>query len=191
MSYTVRITVYPRVKRYLLMNFGPTLRISDKNTLSLLLRSLFQPFNKLDPSQVRPDIKKHSLGETYDIFLGNNGLSRYGGYMTGDNLKAFSEAVDLQIKEEMVRYVGHVHDSEPKVDYAIRDFLKWYGWTEEEFTFDNAKRWYYRERERQMKRVEEATRVKPQFVIPLNIEEEFKMPIANPIALRQLSFMFG
>ena len=193
MSDIVRITVTPRVKRYLSIQFGNYLRLSDHNIYSSLLRKLFQKFDKVDPSRVRPDIKKTSLGEYYDIAMGNNGLKKYGGFMTGENLVAFSDSVDLNIKQELIRWVDHPNNPDTKVDYSIRSFLDWYQFPEEEFTFDNAKRWYYRERERQMKRFEESKKIIPQLVIPLNIEAEIrrKAPLINPVAQRQLSLLYG
>jgi len=170
MSDIVRITVKPHVQRYLTVQFGPTLFISDRNFATVLLRSMFEPFAKDDPGKVRPCLK-HSLGATYDVCMGLTGLRKYGGYLSAENLKLFSDSVDLMIKQEMYRWCHHPNATDMVVDYNIRRFQDFYGFQEEHLSFDNLKRWYYRERQRREERDAKERPVSPGLVIPMLIED--------------------
>lgn len=153
MADIIRITVVPHVKRYLEVQFGPMLYISDANYAAALLRALFEPFAKDDPGKIRPSLK-HSLGAEYDVCMGETGLRRYGGYLSTEKIKLFSETLDLMIKQEMYRWCHHPNAPDNKVDYNIRRFQDYYGFSEDDLTFDNLKRWYYRERQRLEKRAQ-------------------------------------
>ncbi|HWK58721.1 MAG TPA: hypothetical protein VNQ80_15365 [Parapedobacter sp.] len=177
MSDIVRITVKPHVRRYLLVQFGPQLLISDRNYAAGLLRSMFEPFAKDDPGRIRPCLK-HSLGEMYDVCMGETGLRKYGGYLSAEKLKLFSEAIDLLIKQEMYRWCHHPDAPDTKVDYNIRRFQDFYGFQEEHLSFDNLKRWYYRERQRLEVRTGVDENGKPGLVIPMMIED-FDRPVVG------------
>lgn len=155
MSDLIRITVRPHVRRYLTVQFGPMLYISDGNYAAALLRALFEPFAKDDPGKVRPSLK-HSLGATYDVCMGETGLRRYGGFLSTEKLKLFSETLDLMIKQEMYRWCHHPNAPDEKVDFNIRRFQAYYGFDEDDLSFDNLKRWYYRERQRLEKRAQKS-----------------------------------
>ncbi len=179
MSDFVRITVKPHVKRYLTVQFGPVLFISDRNYAAGLLRSMFEPFAKDDPAKVRPSLKQ-SLGETYDVCMGTSGLRTYGGYLSNEKLKLFSEAIDLMIKQEMYRWCQHPNATDMVVDFNIRRFQDFYGFQEEHLSFDNLKRWYYRERRRLEERAAKDVEVRPQLVIPMMLTDqqtEFMTPV--------------
>src|SRR5690606_23702573 len=173
MSDIVRITVRSHVKKYLVHHFGEPLMIRDKNYASTLLRSLFRPFDKQDPGRVRPSLKI-SMGDMYDICMGETGLKTYGGYLSDDSLKDFSKNIDLLIKQEMYRWCHHPNATDEVVDFNIRRFQDFYNFDEEELSFDNLKRWYYRERERRKKRLEDEKPTPSQLVIPLYISSENK-----------------
>lgn len=169
MSDIVRITVRPHVKKYLVHNFGEVLMINDHNYPAILLRSLFQPFDKMDPALVRPALKE-SLGEFYDVAMGDHGLRRYGGYLTNDQIKGFDKAIDLMIKQEMYRWCKHPNRVDDVVDYNIQRFLAYYDFQDEELTFDNLKRWYYREGERIRKREAKKAKLVPQLILLLYLQ---------------------
>lgn len=171
MSDVVRITVKTHVKKYLVHHFGETLMIRDKNYASTLLRSLFEQFSKQEPWKVRPS-QKISLGAMYDVCMGETGLRTFGGFLSDDSLRDFSKNIDLLIKQEMYRWCHHPNATDEVVDFNIRRFQDFYGFEEEELSFDNLKRWYYRERERLKKRHERAVSSSPQLIIPLYISEQ-------------------
>lgn len=171
MSDIVRITVRPHVKKYLVHHYGETLMINDHNYPALLLRALFQPFDKIDPSKVRPSLKE-SLGEFYNIGMGETGLKRYGGYLSNDSLKGFSRAIDLLIKQEMYRWCQHPNRVDEVVDYNIVRFREYYDFQDEELTFDNLKRWYYREGERVKRREARVSKITPQMTLNLYLTNE-------------------
>lgn len=185
MSDIVRITVRPHVKKYLTHHFGEILMINDHNYPAILLRSLFQPFDKIDPALVRPSLKE-SLGEFYDIAMGDHGLKRYGGYLSNEQLKAFDKAIDLLIKQEMYRWCQHPNRIDEVVDYNIIRFREYYDFQDEDLTFDNLKRWYYREGERVRKREEKQKEIVPQMILLLYLSHEKKsdeysfLPVENP-----------
>lgn len=185
MSDIVRITVRPHVKKYLVHHFGETLMINDHNYPAILLRALFQPFDKVDPALVRPSLKE-SLGEFYDIAMGETGLRRYGGYLSNDQIKGFDKAIDLLIKQEMYRWCQHPNRKDEVVDFNIKRFRVYYDFQDEDLTFDNLKRWYYREGERVRKREENETKIVPQLILLLYLSYEKKsdqyliLPPENP-----------
>lgn len=170
MSDIVRITVKPHVKRYLTYQFGAILFISDRNYAAGLLRAMFEPFAKDDPGRIRPNLK-HSLGDTYDVCMGETGLRTYGGYLSGEKLKLFSDSIDLMIKQEMYRWCHHPNATDLVVDYNIRRFQDFYGFQEEHLSFDNLKRWYYRERKRLEERERKDVRAGDGLIIPMMVED--------------------
>src|SRR5690606_31658269 len=131
MSDIVRITVRSHVKKYLVHHFGEPLMIRDRNYASTLLRQLFQPFSKEDPSQVRPSTKE-SLGEMYNVSMGETGLRQFGGFLSSEALRDFSKSIDLLIKQEMYRWCQHPNATDEVVDFNIRRFQDYYEFEEDE-----------------------------------------------------------
>lgn len=164
----IRLTVRPHVDVYIKKLYGDRILLSDRNPITLLLKSILEYFDKKDPSMVRPS-KKTELGGWVEIYISDGMLRRYGGYVNNENIKAFSDAVDLMIKQEMYRWCSHPNAPDQIVDYNIKRFLDYYEFSEDDLTFDNLKRWYYRERERQTKRNVE--HVEPDLIIPMMIQE--------------------
>ena len=151
MSNLIRLTVEPHVQVYIEHLYGRQLNLSDDHFFAVLLKSVMEPFNKMDPSQVRPS-RKYDLGGWLDIYVSDGMLRKYGGYISPENIKGISRAVDLLIKQEMYRWCHHPNRPDDLVDYNIRRFIDFYRFSEDDLTFDNLKRWYYRERLRQEKR---------------------------------------
>jgi hypothetical protein len=162
MGSTIRIPVYPYVRRYLEVQYGPSLYVFDRNYASTVLRSMLKKFNKQDPSIVRPS-QKLNLGATYDITIGRNSLDRLGAYLTNEDIKRFSQAMDLLIRQEMYRWCQHPNATDHVTDFNIRRFIDLYGFSEDDLPFENLKRWYFRERERINKRLN------------ARIEQDYKM----------------
>ncbi len=152
MSNLIKLTVKPHVETYIkvMYNCSP-LVLSENNQITLLLKNLFEPFCKSEPSRIRPS-RKHSLGGEIEIYVSDGLLRKYGGYISDENIKSFSEAVDLMIKQNMYSWC-HAHNKpDDYVDYNIKRFINFFEFSEDDLTFDNLKRWYYRERERLGKR---------------------------------------
>lgn len=165
MQNILRITVEPHVALYLRYNFGERMSLSDKNMISLSLLPLLKPFDKMDPFQLKNQ-RKESLGGNYEFYISDNILKKHGGQLSNESIIAFNEAVDLMVKQEMYRWCNHPNADYKEVDYNIRRFIDFYGFAEDDLTFDNLKRWYYRERQRIAKRKEKSTPNGEGYVIP-------------------------
>ncbi len=146
--YIIRIPIYPYIRSYLEVQYGTRICIHDHNYVSSLLRSMLNKFDKKDPTKVKP-CQKLNLGATFDFDIGKNTL---GTHLTNEDIRRFSNAIDLLIRQEMYRWCNHPNATDQVVDYNIRRFIDFYGFAEDDLPFENLKRWYYRERERFNKR---------------------------------------
>lgn len=165
MNNILRITVEPHVGVYLRFHFGERMSLSDKNIVSLTLLPLLMPFDKLDPFQLKNQ-RKESLGDFYEVYISDNILKKYGGHLTNESIIGFNESIDLLIKQEMYRWCQHPNAHHKEVDYNIKRFINYYEFAEDDLTFDNLKRWYYRERQRIAKRKEKSPEKSEGYVIP-------------------------
>src|SRR5690606_13642692 len=147
MSNLIRITVAPHVGTYLRHHYGERLFLSDKNLITSTLKSLFVQFEKQDPFLLKRQ-RKESLGDFVDVYISDSLLRKHGGHLSNDAITEFSESIDLMIKQEMFRWCNHPNADFKEVDYNIRRFIEFYEFSEDDLTFDNLKRWYYRERQR-------------------------------------------
>lgn len=150
MSNLIQLTVEPHVERYIKHWYGARIILSDDSTITSLLKSVMRPFDKVNPHRVRPSVK-YDLGGWIDIYVSDGMLRKYGGYISDKDIKSFSRVVDLMIKQEMYRWCSHPSNPDNIVDYNIQRFMEFYR-LYDEVTFDNFKRWYYRDRERREKR---------------------------------------
>jgi len=177
MSNIIKLTVEPHVETYITTAFGKQLELSDNNQITVLLKNLMEPFSKVDPGKIRPS-KKYGLGGSIDIFVSDYLLKKHGGYISDENIKTFSKSVDLIIKQNMYSWC-HAHNRPDEyVDYNIKRFLDFYGFSEDDLSFDNCKRWYYRERERMAKRkseVKEGLLTIPLQLSALEVKQEMQM----------------
>lgn len=156
MQNLIRITVEPHVGTYLRFHFGKRMSLSEKNLISIALLNLFEQFDKLDPFQLKGQ-RKESLGDFFEVYLSDYLLRKVGGHLSNEAITSFNEAVDLIIKQDMYRWCNHPNADHKEVDYNIKRFIDFYKFAEDDLTFDNLKRWYYRERERIQKRKEKDT----------------------------------
>lgn len=177
MSNIIQLTVEPHVETYITTAFGKQLELSDNNQITVLLKNLMEPFSKVDPGKMRPS-KKYSLGGFINIFVSDYLLKKHGGYISDENIKSFSKSVDLIIKQNMYSWC-HAHNRPDEyVDYNIKRFLDFYGFSEDDLSFDNCKRWYYRERERMAKRkgeVKQGLLTIPLQLSVLEVKQEIQM----------------
>lgn len=154
MSARILLPLWPHVKRYLTVQYGPEMAISERGMPSLLLASLLEKHKKNDPSTVRPNQKlidgKKFIG--YPVFVGDSYEQKRGLYLSAIKIKQFNEAVDDMFREEMYRWCNHPNSTDGTVDFDIYRFRDFYGISEDEMPFDNLKRWYYRERIRLVER---------------------------------------
>lgn len=151
MSSLIHITVQPHVAIYLRHHFGSKMSMSEKNFVSMILLKLFAPFDKVDPFLLKQQ-RKESLGDTFTVYMSSHFLKKIGAYLSNENIQLFNESVDLLIKQDMYRWCQHPNADHKEVDYNIKRFINFYDFNEDDLSFDNLKRWYYRERERISKR---------------------------------------
>ncbi|HCU45594.1 MAG TPA: hypothetical protein DF610_12715 [Sphingobacterium sp.] len=174
MSNLIKLTVKPHVETYIKVMFNCSpLVLSDNNQITLLLKHIFEPFCKSDPHRIRPS-RKYSLGGEIEIYVSDGLLKKYGGYISDGNIKSFSDAVDLMIKQNMYSWC-HAHNKpDDYVDYNIKRFIDFFEFSEDDLTFDNLKRWYYRERERLSKRKKELKPIELSFSLLLSDQDHTK-----------------
>jgi hypothetical protein len=173
MSARILLPLRAHIKRYLTIQYGKELCLSDRGIVPLLLFNLLEKHKKQDPSTVRPSQKliddKTYYG--YPIFIGDAFEAARGLYLSSDKIKKFNDAVDEMIREEM--YLWCVHPglkdgaTDAVVDYNIHRFRDQYGIPEDELPFDNLKRWFYRNRLRLDQRGRVEKRYEPQIVLSL------------------------
>lgn len=166
MSNLIRVTVESHVAIYLRYHYGSQMSLSDKNLISTLLISLFKPFDKVDPFLIKNQTKE-SLGDFFDVLMSDNMMRKIGAHLSNEALDSFNESIDLMIKQDMFRICNHINAPYKEVDYNIRWFIDLYGFSEDDLTFDNLKRWYYRERKRVDKRNSTSRSHTPGLIIPL------------------------
>lgn len=167
MSARILLPCRAHIKRYLTIQYGKELCLSDRGVVSCLLLNMLEKHKKEDPSMVRPnqkmidDIKYFG----YPIYVGDVYEVDRGLYLSDKKIKQFNEGIDDMIREEMYRWCNHPGSIDHKVDYDIVRFRDMYGITEDELPFDNLKRWYYRNRERLDKRGRQERRFEPQLTL--------------------------
>ena len=93
----------------------------------------------------------------------------------------FSDAVDLMIKQNMYSWCHSHNKPDDYVDYNIKRFINFFEFSEDDLTFDNLKRWYYRERERLIKRKKDLKPIELSF--PLLLTEQDQDIASNQIAM--------
>lgn len=163
MQNLIRITVEPHVGVYLRVHYGDRMSLADKNFITSSLLHLFEPFDKVDPFLLKGQ-RKESLGDYFDVYMSDNMLKKYGGHLSNGSIQAFNTSVDLVIKQDMYRWCHHPNADHTQVDYNIKRFIDFYNFAEDDLTFDNLKRWYYRERERIKRR--KVDYPEPNLIIP-------------------------
>lgn len=116
---------------------------------------MLEKFEKTDPAVVRPSQKLIDNKEYFGfrVYVGPAIRKNKGAYISRENILRFNDLVDEMIKEEMYRFVTFgTSRIDDVVDYNIIRWRDIYGITEDELSFDNLKRWYYRNRQRIEKR---------------------------------------
>ncbi|WP_316743402.1 hypothetical protein [Pedobacter antarcticus] len=167
MSARIFMPLQAHVKRYLTIQFGKELYLSELGVVPFLLYNMLEKHKKGDPSKIKPSQKlidnKKYFG--YPVFIGDKIERTRGLYLSNEKLKIFNDAVDNLIRDEMYRWCNHPGSIDGKVDFDIVRFRDMYGITEDELPFDNLKRWYYRERERLAHRKNEVITEEPQLTL--------------------------
>lgn len=167
MSARILLPVWPHLKKYLQIQYGKEMAVSDIGIVSFLLLNMLEKHKKSDPATVKPS-QKLIDGEKfigYPVYIGDKYENGHGLYLSHEKIKRFNESVDNALREEMYRWIQNP-DTEHVVDYAIVRFREFYGITEDELPFENLKRWYYRERIR----LDDRTRVEIRYEPQLQLE---------------------
>ena len=164
MSARIMLPLWPHIKRYIQVQYGREMALSDRGIVSFLLLNMLEIHKKGDPGTIRPNQKliddKKYVG--YPVFIGDSYEASRGLYLSRKKIIDFNEAIDDLFREEMYRWCNHPGSVDGKVDFDIVRFRDFYGITEDELPFDNLKRWYYRERERLHKRSSDKAATTPQ-----------------------------
>ena len=165
----IRLSVHPCIRKYLLFHYAEPFFVTERGWAPACLLNMLERVTKVSAGKL---LKKDKIiyGETIGLLVGEATVRKYGSHISSENVKLFNEAVLDQIYEEMYRLITQMKHDRFQVDDTIRGFLSFYRFTEDELPFDNAKRWYYRERERLAARAAESRVVHPQYT--LNFFEE-------------------
>lgn len=150
--YIIRIPVYPHIRRYLVAQYGPRIYSGEPNYIALLFNGIFKVPNK---NGTRENPPSAFLGATYDFVTSKNifhSLDRVTAF-SARGVKRFNRAIDKLIRQEMFRWCEHPNAHFKEIDYNIRAFLDYYGFTEDELPFLKTKLWYFRERRLQKTRL--------------------------------------
>lgn len=191
MQTTVRITVLKCVQLFLRHHYGDRLILSEEDYPSVILRQMFEKFNKQDPAQVKPSLKLN-LGGYIDVFIGKREFEKYGAFISNKKIRVFSEMICAAIRQELYRWCHHPNATDEVIDYNIRRFQDFYGFDEDDMSFDALKRWYYRERQRIQRRTLLVDTFDPQLqlmffnpdaplVKPSEVKEEKKTAVIRDI----------
>lgn len=150
MSARILLPLWPHIKKYIQIQYGKEMALSDRGVVSCLLLNMLEKHKKKDPWLVKPSQKlidgKKFFG--YPVFIGDKYEASRGLYLSHDKIKHFNESVDDMLREEMYRWCQHPGSIDHVVDFDIVRFRDFYGITEDELPFENLKKWYYRERKR-------------------------------------------
>ncbi len=157
MSAKILLPVWPHLKKYITVQYGKEMTLSNDGVVSLLLLNMLEKHKKGDPATIRPSQKllDNVTFLPYPVFVGDNIERTRGTYLSQEMIVKFNKAVDNMLRKEMYRWCKHPNATDHHVDFQIVRFRDMYDISEDELPFDNLKRWYYRER----KRVEEHAKV--------------------------------
>jgi hypothetical protein len=165
MSARILLPLWPHIKKYITIQYGKEMALSDRGVVSCLLFNMLEKHKKGDPATIKPNQKLIDQKKflAYPVFIGDKYETSRGLYLSQANIKHFNESVDDMLREEMYRWCKHPNATDAHVDFNIVRFRDWYGITEDELPFDNLKRWYYRERQRLDNRGRVEVHYEPQY----------------------------
>lgn len=165
MSARILLPVWPHLKKYLEVQYGNEMAISERGMPASLLLNMLEKHKKEDPATVRPNQKlidqKRYFG--YPVYIGDIYETSVGLYLSHNKIKKFNEALDDAFREEMYRWCNHPNATDHVTDFNIDRFRSIYNITEDDLPFENLKRWYYRERQRLKDRANPNKDFNPQF----------------------------
>lgn len=149
----IRLPVKPFIAKYLRKQFGENLPVTEKNFFNALIISMLQKFEKGNPVVQK---NNHKIIDGikfvgYNLVISDYVFNKHGAYISNENIFLLNDAVDNMIRRQMFDWIQGPAKPHKEVDYNILAFRNIYGITEDELPFDNLKRWYYRERQRQEK----------------------------------------
>lgn len=150
MSARIYLPVKAHIKKYIEIQYGKEMALSNRGVVAFLLLNMLEKHAKIDPSLVKPSQKliDNEVYFAYKVFIGDHHERTRGLYLSDEKIKHFNESVDDMIREEMYRWCRHPNSTDHTVDFDIVRFRDFYGISEDEMPFENLKRWYYRERKR-------------------------------------------
>ena len=154
MSAKILLPVWPHIKKYLMVQYGKEMTLSDRGMPSFLLLNMLEKHKKGDPATIRPSQKliDNLKYLPYPVFIGDTIERQKGLFLSQEKIKKFNESVDDAFREEMYRWCNHPNATDFVIDFQIQRFRDQYNITEDELPFENLKRWYYRERPRLLER---------------------------------------
>lgn len=171
MDALILLPVRPHIAKYLTCQYGHTIFVYGRGTVPFLLQNMFKKFDKEDPGKIKPSQRLIDgvkfVG--YRVHLSETFFKYKGAYLSIDDILNFNNAIDDLLKNEMYNLIKKslTPGLDPKfeVDLGIKRFRDIYDISEDELSFDNLKRWYYRNRQRIENRLSYAPAVEPQLVL--------------------------
>jgi hypothetical protein len=167
MSARILLPLWPHIKKYITVQYGKEMSLSNRGMPSCLLMNMLEKHKKGDPSTIKPN--QRLIDDVkflpYPVYVGDNYQRTRGLYLSSEKIIAFNESVDDMFREEMYRWCNHPNAVDNIVDYNIGRFCDQYNISEDELPFENLKRWYYRERLRLENRAKVEVERAPQLVL--------------------------
>ena len=142
MSNIIHLPVYPHVRQYLGKHYGSCLYLHERHYACSLLKLLLKNQNH----KFEKSAKESQLGAVYPFVLGKGVKEEYGQYLSRHDIISFSKTIENLILKELFKWVNHPFCPEDKIDFAIKEFINFYDFSEDDFPFSQLKRWFFRER---------------------------------------------
>lgn len=146
-SCLIRISVRPYVKKFLVRNYSEPFFATDRGFApGFILNALEKPV-KVDPANILKR-EKIEYGEFIHVGIGVGTARKKGQIISSENVRIFNEVVRDAMYEQLFQFVTMLCQSGCQVDASIRSFLAMYNFTEDDLSFENAKRQFYKLRKR-------------------------------------------
>ncbi|WP_342645021.1 hypothetical protein [Mucilaginibacter sp. CSA2-8R] len=146
-SCLIRISVRPYVKKFLVRNYSEPFFATDRGFApGFILNALEKPV-KVHPAAI-PKRVQIEYGEFIHVSIGASTARKKGQLLSSENVRIFNEVVTDALYEQLYQFVVMLSESGCQIDASIRSFLSMYNFTEDDLSFENAKRQFYKLRKR-------------------------------------------
>lgn len=154
MDVNILLPTRIHVKKFLEKRYGPRMILSSRGPESQLIRLMLHKPEKTNPALVRPSQKliDNINYFPYPVYIGAGLVAKRGCYLSREDILDLNDSLDDLMKFEMYSLIQKSlspgYDNRFEVDLGIKKFRDLYDLSEDDITFDNLKRWYYRNRAR-------------------------------------------